>query len=257
MVFNLISEQKFGRAVRPASKLIQHLGRKHTLTAHRARRIKCDEGKPRCQRCLLYGVECDGYLYSTNTLATPLSRIIAPKPKSALTVLNLHGAMPSRSLFKNDQEYRYFSLFCEEAAGHLSGPFPSTLWSQIILQACESDSSIRYAVVALGALNITQSRSLTYDKQSSAARMELAFCNYSKAISQMRRTISNGYTPELLRTTVIACILFACFETYNGFCGAARTQVFSGAKILQQWARRQNQALLKETATRPAPIEDE
>jgi hypothetical protein len=59
---------------------------------------------------------------------------------------------PHSVMFKDEREYRYFRLFCDKTAFQLSGYFDSTLWSRLVLQTCQSDPSVRHAVVAIAAL---------------------------------------------------------------------------------------------------------
>lgn len=40
---------------------------------HRSRRVKCDETKPSCMRCILAAKECLGYLYGRSPAASPES----------------------------------------------------------------------------------------------------------------------------------------------------------------------------------------
>jgi hypothetical protein len=54
-------------------------------------------------------------------------------------------------MFKSEQEQHYFRFFCDKIVTQLSGLFESVLWSQVVLQASESESSIRQILVAMGA----------------------------------------------------------------------------------------------------------
>ena len=52
---------------------------------HRKRRVKCDEGKPACSRCVKFGVNCDGYWARGSTSkssALTWRRVILPKRTS-------------------------------------------------------------------------------------------------------------------------------------------------------------------------------
>jgi len=123
------------------------------------RRVKCDETKPLCSRCVKAGLDCDGY----PDLATqkkkpqqPPRLLLAPAklPRETFPAPHTISKSPQQSLFKNEQEHRYFRVFSNESAAQLSGYFDSDLWHGLVLQACESNSSIRHAVIAVGALDL-------------------------------------------------------------------------------------------------------
>ncbi|KAF4635194.1 hypothetical protein G7Y89_g2903 [Cudoniella acicularis] len=131
------------------------------------RRVKCDETRPVCQRCVKFEVLCDGYKEFqrkgerkidrrlTEGTAIPI-RTSNRSPEANLRIYSAATAIckaPPRSLFRNEQEYRYFEVFTTQIANQLTGLFPSSLWNYLVLQACESNSSIRHAVIAIGALD--------------------------------------------------------------------------------------------------------
>lgn len=134
-----------------------------------------------------------------------------------------------------------------------------------MLQACESSSSIRHAVIALGALDIhkwkTPARTLEQKLRRQFAYHEVSYhlvnshlsfraCNvviwsealkqsltcgceqYSMAIREMRDTISEGKLD--LNTSLIAIILFVCFETYHGNSASAVAQIRVASKLIEQ-----------------------
>ena len=224
---------------------------------NRTRRVKCDEGKPECMRCQQSGWECEGYVpkkVKTKFAPPPLKQLV-PKPKPAISAQTLH-LPPSQKLFTNDGEYRYFRNFCDRTSVQLSGFYDSSLWGNLVLQACETEPTIRHAVIAIGALNLESKFSFKYQFRDS--RREFAFAEYSKSIAQMRRAIVSG--KQDLRTTLIACLLFACFETFNGFLDSAISQVYSGIRMIEDWFKPPNQASEWLTSIHsPAPlvVEDE
>ena len=57
-------------------------------------------------------------------------------------------------MFRNEQEHRYFKVFSNKTASQLAGHLDSDLWKRLVLQTCESSSSIRHIVIAIGALDL-------------------------------------------------------------------------------------------------------
>lgn len=102
-----------------------------------------------------------------------------------------------------------------------------------MLQACETSPSIRHAVIAIGALNLTHP-SPRPENSVGTLRHQFAFRQYSKALCLLRRDVAGGFCD--LRTTLIACLLFYCFESYHGYHELAINQVYSGLKLIREWA---------------------
>ncbi|KAF7516418.1 hypothetical protein G7054_g14160 [Neopestalotiopsis clavispora] len=80
------------------------------------RKVKCDEGKPACDRCTSTGRKCDGY---------------AAEPQPGLTWYR-----PSNLFQSIDKpiEGRALQLFCDTAAPSLAGPLDSYFWTHLVLQ---------------------------------------------------------------------------------------------------------------------------
>lgn len=100
-----------------------------------------------------------------------------------------------------------------------------------MLQACETSPSIRHAIIAIGALNL--STPTTPSSEVGTLRHQFAFRQYSKSVCLMRRDVAGGR--HNLRTTLIACLLFYCFESFHGYHELAISQVYSGLKLIRDW----------------------
>lgn len=64
---------------------------------------------------------------------------------------------------------------------------------------------------------------------------QFALQHYSKAIACMREAVARGTQP--LRTTLLACMLIVCFETYHGDHKAALSQIQAGLGLIVGWFR--------------------
>jgi len=101
-----------------------------------------------------------------------------------------------------------------------------------MVQACESDPSIRHAVIAIGALNLN-SPLPSPDNSVGTLKHNYAFRQYSKALCLLRRDVAGGICD--LRTTLITCLLFYCFESFHGYQELAISQVYSDLKLIREW----------------------
>jgi hypothetical protein len=182
------------------------------------------------------------------TLSTSSARIqILPLAKwKATTVLADPAAKPSSNLFQTDLEQRYFRVFCEKVTSRLAGFVNSPIWSQLILQASEQNESIRHAIIAVGALDITLQASKSATQVDPLAAMDehhkFAITQYSKAITKMRISLSEKR--HNLRTTLLTSLLIICFECLHGNHESAIAQMKSGLSLLEDWLETQRPPLI-------------
>ncbi|KAG4439885.1 hypothetical protein IFR05_004609, partial [Cadophora sp. M221] len=137
---------------------VRHAKVKTGCITCRKRRVKCDETRPSCLRCLKYGTQCSGYpagrrrapSSAYGSFATQ-ARALVPKDESKIITTQIL-IQPDTPLFETDLEHRYFKLFVDRIAGEICPYFDSEDWSRMILQACTAESSIRHVAGAIGAL---------------------------------------------------------------------------------------------------------
>jgi len=109
-----------------------------------------------------------------------------------------------------------------------------------VLQASHNVAAIRHAVLALGALNKSLESAphpqLKVNDIESIDKKhhEQAFFQHIKAIQALNQYISNSQAPQL-RNALIACLLFVCFETFQGSYASSVQQTYGGLKILQNY----------------------
>jgi hypothetical protein len=101
-----------------------------------------------------------------------------------------------------------------------------------MMQACEASPSIRHAIIAIGKQDIS-SPSPWPESSIGTLRHQSAYRQYSKATCLVRREIAGGICE--LKTTLIACLLFYCFESYHGCHELAINQVYAGLKQIREW----------------------
>ncbi|KAM5345882.1 hypothetical protein ACJ41O_011743 [Fusarium nematophilum] len=120
----------------------------------RIRRVKCDEAKPSCQRCLSSKRQCDGYLPEDSTvtrrqLAEAARQLSVVGPIShAITQYPRHGGRspspPNLSLF---------DVFRNLTAPSTASFIPSQFWTRELLQLAHTEPAVWHATLALGALH--------------------------------------------------------------------------------------------------------
>ena len=77
--------------------------------AHRIRRIKCDEARPACERCLSTGRTCDGYpsVFRAVTVGGAPPAALAPDAPPAAAQLSLSLHRPATLVITADQVHAY------------------------------------------------------------------------------------------------------------------------------------------------------
>ncbi|RDL42034.1 uncharacterized protein BP5553_02013 [Venustampulla echinocandica] len=209
----------------------------------KTRRVKCDETKPECLRCQRFGRPCDGYAPDASR-SRSVSHI---RPRSSSTSLY----SPTISIHGADEESRYFQVFAErtvyEIPGFFDGTPSSTFWSQLVLQESHHVSAIRHAAISLGALSKGLEDAPPPHLKSnvfqniSGKHHEYAVLQHIKAIKALNQYISSSPSPQL-RSALITCVLFICFEASQESKASCIQQTQAGLKMLRSYYTRKPQS---------------
>ena len=163
--------------------------------------MKCDEARPQCNRCIKFGVECDGYTtlsgkpiaFRRDVLSRDSSLVPHTCGVSLSSILRLHTG----PCLETEQETRFYRLWCHEVAAQLRGPYKTSVWEHLIPQACEAEPYVLHAVVGVGALNQAvrngfqkSGEERPYNSQN--ATYQYALKQYDKALKGMRTAIATG-----------------------------------------------------------------
>jgi hypothetical protein len=167
---------------------------------------------------------------------TPVA--IHPRPMSAMSY------SPSVAIPGDNEERRYFQRFCDKTSREICGSFDPKFWTEKVLQMCHHDASIRFAVIALGALaksldsssfpnRLSLSGFPQIDHQRLDEHHRFALRQYCKAVASLRTLLSDGR--RHLRTSLTSCILFMSFEALQGNYEASLTHLRGGTRLLTDW----------------------
>ncbi|PYI09854.1 hypothetical protein BO78DRAFT_362404 [Aspergillus sclerotiicarbonarius CBS 121057] len=175
----------------------------------KARKVKCDEQKPACQRCKSTGRRCDGYN------AAGSLRIIQHVP--ARQILQQVG-----QLTKNEQaSMEFFQRYTVPGFGADLG--------SCLLPAASSDPIIHSVAIAVGCMH----RAFAFPSINGEIGTQFALRYYNKAI---RELVVGGWhnSVRTSNTVLMACVLFFCCESLQGRYKAALQHAASGLRIIQQ-----------------------
>ncbi|KAH7336465.1 hypothetical protein BKA65DRAFT_596449 [Rhexocercosporidium sp. MPI-PUGE-AT-0058] len=231
------------------------------------RRVKCDETKPACLRCLRFWGDCAGYApphyrsrrpkNTPRPIRDPTSRPLRPLLPTQSSLDNRRLQLLPRSIsshsFKSQDHYQSFAHFLQSTSNSLPGLFPTSLWATLLPQASHSTPFIGSALTAIGALSGC-GRRFQEDKFATSGiaitpRYRFALTQYGTAVAQMRENLVAG--EKGLNDALIACLLVVCFEALQGNYFQALQHCVSGHKIFKEWLDSQKPRLLSEHSKPP------
>ncbi|RSL38190.1 hypothetical protein CEP53_015090, partial [Fusarium sp. AF-6] len=179
------------------------------------RRIKCDEGKPSCSKCLSSGRLCAGYGIWDEGRTSPIQ---------CTSLSKLNTPIPSMA---SQEEKGHFDFFRVIAASKLAGAFPSSFWESLVLQASSSELVVLHGASALGAAYKSRAQTIcggmlqNHISADAANRQDQSF-----AVKQTEK--------RLLRNGLIVCILVTAFELVQGNHKAAATHLKNGFILVRR-----------------------
>lgn len=205
---------------------------------YRIRRVKCDEGKPFCARCLKFGADCEGYevggRLNASTKISP-KEIIPQKRHHQEFLLSSLGRLPFTAAFQDNREYSYFLYFQQEAALDISSHFDQSLFNYVIIQSSYNEPSLRQFVASLGALYKSGiPKALNLSKEESDPHRQYAFQQYGQALRCVQTRIYADKYQDTARVALIASLLIYCFENLCGDFDSALRHLESALQLMQK-----------------------
>ncbi|KAL4812127.1 hypothetical protein BDW67DRAFT_193972 [Aspergillus spinulosporus] len=185
----------------------------------KVRRVKCDEQRPSCRRCLDTGRACDGY----GIWGQPKSTRLLPSPVYPLRTL------PGLA----EEERRCLDRFRVLLTDRLTRPFGSHFWSSLVLQLSLSEPAVLHASIALTSAYDSFASAQIRENVAMVASTPFLLRQYNYAI---RALLANEALKRAasLRVAAVSCILFICLEILRGDVDAMEVHFASGIKLLHQ-----------------------
>ncbi|KOS39361.1 hypothetical protein ACN38_g9795 [Penicillium nordicum] len=208
------------------------------------RRVKCDEGRPACRRCVSTNRVCDGYgiwggggtTYGQPQNNRALSVYCTPVPVGNL----------------GHEEQLCFDWLIARTARKFAGLFPSDFWESLIFQASAQEPAARHAVIALACTHRFQQQYFTGLNKYDVERFTLT--QYNKAIQHLRTdTTNSSYS---LRVALITCMLFIILEYMRGQYQMGCAHLQYGMKLLSDISATRSRSPSSMVPTIISPEED-
>ncbi|KAF4445570.1 hypothetical protein F53441_10702 [Fusarium austroafricanum] len=161
---------------------------------------------------------------------------------------------PSATLQIQPNESFYFDIFRSHTANELSGFFNNIFWTHYVLQECHSEDAIKCAVIALGALYQTLEQTAALNLRGAPeiggdARVEVVRGHWQVAIRRYGDACNalvklNTQDQRSHRTSIMANVLLACFDSFIGDHRQAIHQIQTGLGLLDIFRTQQRQRIL-------------
>lgn len=210
-------------------------------SVHRIRKVKCDEGRPSCCRCVSTGRICDGYgIWGGERSINDHFPIGSETCNAPLHSIVLSG------LAANREEKTCFEWFRCRSAKKVQGIFVSHFWDTLIFQVSTNEPAVLHAMLALCSVHRIEDIDSTirnlHTKDMGPDREEaFALRQYVKAISYLYPHFSVK-NKESVRVALIACVLFTCLEFFRGHYKTGQIHLLSGVKLLGDFQSYSNTA---------------
>ncbi|KAJ9413980.1 hypothetical protein QL093DRAFT_2070685 [Fusarium oxysporum] len=190
------------------------------VTASQIRHLKCDEGKPSCQRCLKDERKCDGYqqlLPLVQRFKKPRRCVQHKAKRKDATILVTPRPPPSIYNFTCPADRAHFHHARECTIGGFGVDSYPKFWYKFVLPFAHMVEPVKYALCALGGAH---RRFITGHEDgptsSSALDFELiSIQQYNQAILHLKPLMSDSSRANL-QTTLICCVIFICIENMHG-----------------------------------------
>ncbi|KAI1156947.1 hypothetical protein F4825DRAFT_140939 [Nemania diffusa] len=197
----------------------------------KTRRVKCDEGRPSCHRCVSTGRTCDGYGIDGGTKhAERCLAIRAHREDIVKYAISSHYGKLS------PEQETCFEWFRHRTYTKLPLPFITPFWQTLVLQACATEPAILHAALALGSAH--QKESL---QGGDTGEPRVALDSQQKFMLREYGRAMRGLQPHFssqdrrsVHVAFVVCTLFTFFENILGRYAAANAHLHSGLRLLAE-----------------------
>lgn len=234
---------KYVSRPRPSSTHVSFLTPAHSTS--RFRKVKCDEGRPSCARCLSTGRICDGYgvwggggaeqrpggLGSRQTGCPILS--------SDRPLLHLGPASPillraTAIAAASSEEHSCLEWYRLRTALKMQGAFRLPFWRALVMRAALHEPAVFHAVLALSSVHRRASAGLReLGPEASPDEAErFALRHYGRAMGALLRMRGPGGGASERLVALVACMVFVCLELLRGRYRTGNGHLRNGMRLL-------------------------
>ncbi|KAF2791312.1 hypothetical protein K505DRAFT_280990 [Melanomma pulvis-pyrius CBS 109.77] len=204
-------------------------------TTCRIRKVKCDENKPFCRKCIDTGRTCDGYESPFRFFTSqPINNAYASGIKSGAGVQPIPPTLTQIAPQDIELLDRYFSiktmfdvkLGCDEEARQ-------------VLQSSLTDPPIRHAVSSLRALrgDLETSGDVAASVAQQTPSYDYGLQQYCMALGGLASNLSSP-SSNGLKSALLCCQIFISIEQVRGNYAAMAQHIIQGLRIMREYRAR-------------------
>lgn len=208
-----------------------------------ARRVKCDEARPVCEKCQCiccyfrrafcvcrwlftsYFLRANTHIgrsggkpcyYHTDNARSADSRHLEGHgfrnilPKSSRSVLLSPAPDESPYALSSENESRYLQFFIEKTIPQFLILFPASAWRTRVLQTAHVEPSIRHALISLASSH--EWHLDAENRKRPNAESDLSSRHYSLALSCLQKKLTRQQQRHSIYINLCSCLLFLCIE---------------------------------------------
>ncbi|KAI0528306.1 hypothetical protein F5B22DRAFT_30745 [Xylaria bambusicola] len=196
----------------------------------KARRVKCDEGRPECHRCVSTGRSCEGYGIWGGGRCT--AKAITPRAHTDTVQYALSSLFGELS----PEQESCFQWFRYRTYTKLPLPFVTPFWSTLILQACTAEPAILHAALALGSAHQKETTEEGRPREECVvldSQQKFMLQEYGEAIRSLQSHLLS-HDKRSIHVALAACVIFTFFENLLGRYVAANAHLHSGLRLIAE-----------------------
>ncbi|KAF2713801.1 hypothetical protein K504DRAFT_424718 [Pleomassaria siparia CBS 279.74] len=222
-------------------RTISHTRRPRVRTGCRTckiRKIKCDEERPACRKCVSTGRGCDGYgiwsVPESGRSLGPISTTVGPLTSRLETQLVNTSPLSNLKGPRDIKEQAYLEWFKYSTIVKLPGAFRSGFWDKCLLQTSSSEPAIMHAILALSSAHKrrTLHSGLEIIELPPDPQERFMLRHYSKAITHLQPHLS-AKDAASARVALVTCLVFVSLEYLRGHYKAGQLHLQNGLKLLR------------------------
>lgn len=193
--------------------------------------MKCDEGKPSCNKCINTARVCDGYvpLRERNGKSKTGNSQRTLLPIRGSPIICAVARNPSAGIDGSQDQRRGFQYYQTRKFSQMVGNFEPGFWDSIILQYSHSYNTVQQSMLALSA--IYEERNIDETIPRSSRNSEYALQQYTRAVATLSKYIS--MPDQNPQATLISCLLLVWVELLQRNIGVEFQHLFCGFRILE------------------------
>ncbi|CAK7212242.1 hypothetical protein SBRCBS47491_001393 [Sporothrix bragantina] len=226
------------------------------------RKVKCDEGRPACTRCVSTGRTCEGYgiwgggnmgaapnaITSTTPAGVVMGRAFRQRPaRDCPAWPSVPRQVANGTLGPlSTQEYGWLDWFRLRTAVKLRGAFSIAFWDVLVIRASFEEPAVLHAALALSTVHRRVGGGEGIGEDTGDRREVARSCSeeftlrqYNKAIQHLMASPStrgtlNAANADIASTRImlVACMLFTCLEFMRGRFQTGSTHLQNGVRLL-------------------------